>query len=104
MFLYGVILLYILIRVIRPFVPSVTLSDCCGKSGKTSPLIGVNLCIVNNNFQPPLSALSLPPQPVRAAVWQPALWIRVSLEPQINADERRYSSLLPFYTCAEHGL
>jgi len=38
------------------------------------------------------SALSLPPQPVRAAGWQPALWIRASFEPQINADERRYCS------------
>jgi len=34
----------------------------------------------------PASALALPPQPVRAAVWQPALWIRAGLEPQMNAD------------------
>jgi hypothetical protein len=32
---------------------------------------------------------SLPPQPVRAAVWQPALWIRTGLEPQMNTDEHR---------------
>jgi len=34
-------------------------------------------------YTTPLSALSLPPQPVRAAWWQPALWIRASFEPQI---------------------
>jgi hypothetical protein len=32
---------------------------------------------------------SLPPQPVRAAVWQPALWIRTGLEPQMNTDKHR---------------
>ncbi len=40
----------------------------------------------------PPSALSLPPQPVRAAWWQPALWIHASFKPQINADEHRYCS------------
>ena len=36
--------------------------------------------------------LTLPPQPARAAGWQPTLWIRASFEPQINADKRRYCS------------
>jgi len=31
--------------------------------------------------------LTLPPQPARAAWWQPALWIRASFEPQMNADK-----------------
>jgi hypothetical protein len=34
--------------------------------------------------------LTLPPQPALAAWWQPAVWICDKLEPQINADERRY--------------
>jgi len=34
----------------------------------------------------PASALSLPPQPIRAAGWQSALRIRASFEPRMNAD------------------
>ena len=36
--------------------------------------------------------ITLPPQPVRAAGWQPALWISVSFEPPMNADGLRYNA------------
>ena len=43
---------------------------------------------VNIELIPPplVPSITLPPQPVRAAVWQPALWIRVRFELQINVD------------------
>ena len=44
------------------------------------------LCISNCCRRPASLHFSLPPQPVRAAGWQPALWIRARFEPQINAD------------------
>ena len=54
---------------------------------------------VNIELIPPplVPSITLPPQPVRAAVWQPALWIRASFEPQMNADERRYCSQIQLY-------
>ena len=56
----------------------------------------VNFCRNPAPFVPSLSLCpaslhyTLPPQPVRAAGWQPSVWIRASLEPQINANKRRY--------------
>ena len=56
----------------------------------------VNFCRNPPPFVPSLSLCpaslhyTLPPQPVRAAGWQPSVWIRASLEPQINANKRRY--------------
>jgi len=41
---------------------------------------------------PSLSAPYPATAALRAAGWQPAVWISAGLEPQINADERRYCS------------
>ena len=41
---------------------------------------------------PSLSALYTATAARQGAGWQPAVWIRAVLEPQINADERRYCS------------
>ena len=48
--------------------------------------------MLSSPHRPASLRYTLPPQPVRAAVCQPAVWILASFEPQINADERRYYS------------